>query len=701
MVSDAAVEAGATEVTSESPIPDVAGVEELESETVDDVAELDIPGADADDSLPPFVVESTPEEVAEARAFFEVAKAAESPDQVARARSRSRVFSVMQYRRHPDTNEMMFTQEQLDAGLQVLGDSIHRYAYIWHPNDRLVKVDEGTGEPFCTGLKGPHVHLVLWMTEDRPTIRTVSDALEIPSARVRAPREVAAQQGTAEHKGRNAAEKAFFDLVEYLPHESRGKHGLRGITQPERFYLVDTSQDGRPGKYQYGRGRVVANFDFSRELDTHMAGRAVAAEGGTGLRARKVRLRRAVMDGLPLREARDRDRDAYADDLPRLRELAREYSALVGEALAEQIGPVWRKSLVVAGGLTRQGKDTLLEELANQLRWIAGLAGLVWSYVKPAGSNTLEDVDRAEIVHHEDARYKLIPSYDEGLRYFDPNQAIKAGTRYMNTAAPTPRVTMMSTSETLLSLGYTLKRRAPSEQLAELAADRTRAPRYPLDIDEFLFRIGWYVVVSKPDDAGDDYEAIRAGMLVSIYRIRETSEDYRVEDAFTPGGDRIGAVRTKHRLEPVAVIRGCENAARFLAVSIIQERNPDVVEAIPLERMSELASDVLQIEADAQALEAQREADRLAAARERERRAEERRRSEAERHAELQLEDQRLRSLCTCPAFPVTMFMDHEDTCPALTDAEREKRAEVRRRRLDERVAMLRANGGLLTSSAK
>lgn len=615
------------------------------SDAAVDVTKLDIPGADFSDDVAPLLVESTVEQLEEVSAFFEAAKAAESPGQLKRARIQSRVFSVMQYRQHPETGEIMLTQEQIDEGLATLADRVHKYAYVWHDRDRLVAVDEGTGEPFCVGIKGLHAHLVLWMTEDRPTIRTVSDAFSIPAARVKPPREIAAQDGIDEHKGRNAAEKAFFDLSEYLVHESRGRSSLPGVHQPERHYLVDKTQDGNPGKYQYGRGRVVANFDFSKELDAHMAGRKSAAEGATSLRSRKVKLRRAVMDGMPLREAREKDRDAYADDLPRLEKLAREYEEISGQQIASQIGSVWRKSLVVATGRTRAGKDTLLGELASQLTWLAKLAGFSWYSVSPAGKNTLEGVGRAEIVHHEDMRYKLLPGYDEALRYFDPNQAVEAGTRFTNTAAPTPRLIMVSSSETLYSLGYTLKRRMTSEYLAEVASDPQRRPRHPLDIDEFLYRVAWHVEVSKPEGAGDDVEVIRDGMMVAISRVREGTDEPRIQRVTTRGGEFIGGIRTQHTLEPVAVIRGCENAARFLALSIVQERNPDVVESMPDDRWDELSSGREAIVEGAHAEQMRLEAAREAAAelaeihRERQalRDAEERRRAQeaAEREREL------------------------------------------------------------------
>lgn len=280
-----------------------------------DFAELDVPGgADSGDEVEPFVVESTVAQVAEAKAFFAAAKAAESPEQVKRARMQSRVFSVMQYREHPETGEVMLTQEQIDEGLVALGDRLHRWAYVWHPYDRLVEVDEGTGETVCCGIKGLHAHMVLWVADadgPRPTIRTVSDAFSIPpSARVKPPKATAEQEGT-EHKGRGAAEKAFFDLAEYLPHESRGKNAIPGVHQSDRHYLVDKTQEGMPGKYQYGRGRIVANFDFGRELDAHMAMRRNAAEGGGGGAKLSKLFQAAGKGSLTLKQVRNQEPAIY------------------------------------------------------------------------------------------------------------------------------------------------------------------------------------------------------------------------------------------------------------------------------------------------------------------------------------------------------------------------------------------------------
>lgn len=670
-----------------------------------DYAELDVPGADPSDDVEPLDVPSTTEHIDAARAFFGTQKACESAEQVKRARTQSRVFSVMQYRHHPETGEPMYSQEQLDAGLDKLGERAHRWAFIWHDSDRLVEVDDGTLEFRCVGVKGLHVHMVLWFDgDDRPTIRTISDTFTIPSARVRVPKEVAAQQGIDEHKGHGAAEKAFWDFAEYLTHESRGKDAIQGIVQPGRFYLVDKEQPGHPGKYQYGRGRVVANVDFSAELDRHMAGRASAAEGSTSIRARKLKLRRAVMDGMTLAEAREADRDAYADDLPRLRALADEYAQINRADPTAGLGESWSKSLVLIGGEAGTGKGVLADAIGDELKSLAGQAGRTWSLVQPPGRNALEAVGDAELVHHDDMRFDALPSYDETLRYADPHRATEAYKRHTRSEQViAPRVTMVSTTETPTSLGLSLKARKGSEQLA-ITATTGRFP--PVDIDEFLRRIGWVVEVRLlPDtrakldqltDARERIAVISAEMVVEVQRVRMSDADRRTEFVHSRGGERLGQIATQHRLEPAAVVKGAVEAARYLATSIMTERNADLAEVLSAQVVFQryLAEKVAVEQASADDREHQRaEAE---AARHAEVEAEQRRtieRLEAERR--WYLDQQRRRELCTCETYRHN-DRDHGDECRVLSDEERQRRADARAKAAAAKVERLRANGGLL-----
>ncbi len=713
--SEAAADADEALDASLSAMDGTEGREVLEGELVDpeapdgpadddvDYSQFEVPGADRSDDVEPVIIESTPEQVAEAAAFFDSAKSEESKEQKRRATKVSTVFSVMQYRAHPETSEVMLTQEQIDEGLEQLRDRLHKWAYVWHDADRLVEVDEGTGETVCVGLKGAHLHMVLWMNgrgggdnKSRPTVRTVSDALRIPSARVKTPREAV---GDGEgHSGRGAAEKSFFDLCEYLPHESRRADAIAGVYQTERSYLVDKHQDGKPGKYQYGRGRVMANFAFGQELDAHMATRRSAAEGTRSLGARKRKLRRLVGDGtMTLEEAKAADVDAFWDDLPRLQAVHHEYQVQRSDSAAAGLGKEWSKSTALILGPKGVGKGVLVDETQRQYQRLAALGGMVCSYVQPPGRNALEAVGGAEIVHHDDARYEMVPGYDEGLRYLDNHRATEPYQRHTRSRqVVAPRVIMMSSTETATSLGLTMKARRSSDVLA--LNERDSARRYaPVDIDEYLRRIGWVVEVSIPDDVeltGDgrrDYPVIREQMLVSVQRPR-MGGDRRVEPVTSRSGERLGRITTTHEMEPVAVVRGVESAARFLAVSMLLEGSPDVVARIPeTEIASYLAQKAAVEAAAAEEQERARRATEEAAEREREERAEHERQARMRR-----LEEERERALCTCGADVRNWATPHADDCAALSDAEREKRPEAAKKKLDEKAKRVRANGFLL-----
>lgn len=506
-------------------------------------------------------VVSTFRELASAADFAASQRAGEQPAQVQRANKRhGAVFSLMQYRRHPGGGETMLTQEQIDEGLETLIEAGFdvRFADIWHGLDRYAADESGpTGE-----LKPLHWHAALWLPGADRSVRQIADAFGLPSARVRVPREL----GNG-GRGRYATEDAFGDLCEYLTHEH--------------------AKAQEQGKYLYPDAAVRAHgFTFREFLSANRpaanerrAGRRGGGAGGE-MRARIRALRRAVGTGeMTLDEARDEDFDAWAEDLPRLEKLAAEYDKRESHETAALVGTHWRKSLVLITGRTRNGKDVLATALAHELIRVAALGGMKWRYTKPPGKNSLEDVGRAEIVHHEDVRFRLLPDFDEALRYFDPNQAVAASGRHRNRGVPTPRAILATSSDTLVALGFTFKRRAPSDMLVEQYAASDRTPP-PLDIDEFLLRVGWHVEVEKPADAGDDHAKIATGMVAKISRIREGAAT-RIETARDRAGQPVGRIRTSHEIEPVAVIKGVDNAARFLAASIIAERSPDVVAGMP------------------------------------------------------------------------------------------------------------------------
>lgn len=186
----------------------------------------------------PIVVTSTPEEVAEATAFFDTWAQNETEGQKRHAKARSTVFSIMQYRSHPDTGEILMTEEQWDGLIAVLDEAgvLDRHAAIWHDLDTL---PDGSQKPL-------HFHGVVKLQPgNEKQVRFISKRASIPASRIDVP-----ARSSAEGKavtGPMAADLAFFDLCRYLTHED------------------DKSQEN--GKHLYPRERVKANFDFSAFID--------------------------------------------------------------------------------------------------------------------------------------------------------------------------------------------------------------------------------------------------------------------------------------------------------------------------------------------------------------------------------------------------------------------------------------------------
>jgi RNA helicase len=273
-----------------------------------------------------------------AATFFREAKAAETPKQQVRAKTRSRVFSVMQYERHPVTGRLLITQEQIDRGTSMR--SIRRFAYIWHDRDTYteaeVKKQLALGKPAAKvgSLKGLHVHIVA-ETQDNYSIRQISDWFEIPSARVKIPKEFAEDEGRKPYAGSGARQKALMDFVEYLTHE--------GTLQGDKF--------------SYPRDTVVANFDFGAELDEHQAKRV---GGRNSDKANRIFV--AVSRGeMTLREVREAEPELYASKgtLTHLVRLCRDF-------MLHQAPPRVRVTYYIEGG-SGSGKTVLARLLSESL----------------------------------------------------------------------------------------------------------------------------------------------------------------------------------------------------------------------------------------------------------------------------------------------------------------------------------------------
>ncbi|QMU96294.1 hypothetical protein FVO59_03030 [Microbacterium esteraromaticum] len=161
------------------------------------------------------VVTSSREEIEGARAFFKEWKDKETGGQKAHARERSTVFSLMQYRRHPETGAVIWTQEQFDKLIAALDrdEILDRAAAIWQDSDTD---DEGTPVPV-------HMHAAIKLKAGaEKSIRWISDRAEMPASRIQTPKELRAAEGKSVEFGPMAAERAFWDFCSYLTHEHKG-----------------------------------------------------------------------------------------------------------------------------------------------------------------------------------------------------------------------------------------------------------------------------------------------------------------------------------------------------------------------------------------------------------------------------------------------------------------------------------------------
>lgn len=257
---------------------------------------------------------------------------------------------------------------------------------------------------------------------------------------------------------------------------------------------------------------------------------------------------------------------------------------------AAAIGDVFRTASVFIHGPSRSGKDLLGQALTEQLLALAAVSGGRWRSVKPAGRNALESVGSVEVVHHEDMRWHMLPTYDEMLRYFDPNQAIEAATRYQNRAAPVPRVIIGTSTETPQSFAYAAKWHTDPEAIVNATGDeRRRYMGYASNLNEFLLRLGFVVAVSKPASAKTKAE-VMAQAVYAIHRFVEADE-YTELEVLDGDGRRLGLERAKYDLELVAAIKGTARAARFLSMEIMSDYSPDIARRLPVDVLDEHLSE--------------------------------------------------------------------------------------------------------------
>lgn len=200
---------------------------------------------------------------------------------------KARIFFLMQYEKHPVTGETLWTQEQIEEGLD--HKTIKEWAWVYHDKDVWSENDELEDPSHVQGeLKPPHWHVAINMPKNNTEVEVIARWFGIPMNFVEMKRGAG----------------AFLDCVEYLTHEHPKQQALGKTLYPDEE--IHCSKD----------------FNWRKALDDRNLSRA---KYGTTL-DRKTMLRMAVLQGeMTLREVKRRYPLNYMQDKEKLEKLRLEY----------------------------------------------------------------------------------------------------------------------------------------------------------------------------------------------------------------------------------------------------------------------------------------------------------------------------------------------------------------------------------------
>lgn len=188
---------------------------------------------------------------------------------------KSRIFNVMQYEFHPETNEPLLSEEKIKDALA--HRTIKRYAYIKHDEDVYSALDEEQDAKHVKGNKKPaHWHIVIEMGSNQVEVGVIAKWLGIKDNYV----------NVAKGNG------AFLDCCQYLTHEDEKQHGALG----KRLYSDD---------------KVVTNFNFREELDKRAERKA---KYGKDLSEKDMIRNEVLLHGMTLRQVIEKYPLLYQDD---------------------------------------------------------------------------------------------------------------------------------------------------------------------------------------------------------------------------------------------------------------------------------------------------------------------------------------------------------------------------------------------------
>lgn len=309
---------------------------------------------------------------------------------------KSRIFNVMQYEKHPESGEVLLTEDKIRVAL-MSHRTIKRWAYILHDKDLYSALDEEQNPEHVAGkVKPAHWHIAL----DCPT-----NAVEIGV--------IAKWFGIAENFVETAkGAGAFLDCVQYLIHEKEKQQML--------------------GKRLYSDEEVKANFDFRAELDKRAESKA---RYGRDL-SLKERLRTEVLlHGMSLRQVIEKYPLEYQQDFAYLERCRIRYISKIAPMPRRRINYYIEGS----GGI---GKGLISRALAKALVDRDGLLRDDEIFFEVGANNTsFEGYDGQPVLIWNDCRASTLLTKLDGrenvFNVFDPypadiQQNIKYGSIRLN-----------------------------------------------------------------------------------------------------------------------------------------------------------------------------------------------------------------------------------------------------------------------------
>lgn len=202
--------------------------------------------------------------------------------------AKGRVFNIMQYVNHPETNAPLLNEDTIKVALA--HRTIKQWAYVLHDKDVYSEADEADDPNHVQGQpKPPHWHIVMNCSQ-QVEVGTIAKWFGIAENFVDIP------------KGAGAGK--FLDCVEYLTHESFKQQEL--------------------GKYRYPDEEIHASegFNWREKLDKRAENKL---KYGRDLNIKESLRYDVLYNGMTIREVKEKHPLEYAEDMTYLRKCRAEY----------------------------------------------------------------------------------------------------------------------------------------------------------------------------------------------------------------------------------------------------------------------------------------------------------------------------------------------------------------------------------------